>query len=260
MAQRSILEPDAIETAFTKMPELHGKAKELYIKYYGKETYDAYTDVVLNTFHGERYIPDTPDDTKFSHRPDHDMESMFWILVFTLLLAKPLGAPDEATPAFQAGYKLFHNHVISDDPFDQRERFLLSGKKRWQQSLHPKLSSLAGLLWRMADQVKPEYGLLESLPVQDHLHEAFRRLLLEHIISMDDPIPLTPYISRDPQKEENGGNQDGVEVLASKPNQAKAGSKKRKGPEHEDDERPSKTARSGGVFSGSLEDVRYMND
>ena len=171
------------------------------------------------------------------------MESTFWIIVFTLLLAKPLGAPDEVTPEFRAGYGIFHNHVISRSPFDQRDCFLFSGKKRWERFLHPRLSSLAGLLRQMACQVGPEYGLLESAPVRDHLHEAFRRLLLEYILSMDDPIPLTPYISRNPKVGGNGNNRDHVEAPAdkSKPNQVKARSKKREGSEHEDNERPPKT-------------------
>ena len=65
-------------------------------------------------------------------------------------------------------------------------------------ALHPKLSSLSGMMTKLSYQVAPEYGRLETQPPQEHLHEAFRRILLEQILSMNDPIPLTPDLSRNP--------------------------------------------------------------
>ena len=98
------------------MPRLQGEAKEAYIKNYGDETYNKYTDTTLDTYHGGTYVDtDSPSDVpiRFSHRPDHDMESMFWVLAFALLLAKPLGVPDQITPIFTSAWSELHSHVAT---------------------------------------------------------------------------------------------------------------------------------------------------
>ena len=163
------------------MPELQGKAKDTYIEAYGEEAYIAYNDTEPKMYHGSGYTC-IPDDTPtFTHRPDHDMESLFWVLVVVLILAKPLGEPDEITPAFSSTWAYFDNHTISKDPHDPRNDIFGQPEKAWRELLHPKLSCLAGMLCKLAKQVQPEYGLLDTPPKPDHLHEAFRRILLEQI-------------------------------------------------------------------------------
>ena len=175
----------------------------MYIATYGEDTYEAYNDKAPGIFHGSSFTqsPDDDDLPQFTHRPDHDMESLFWVLLVTLTLAKPLGEPDKVTSQCSSAWKILTNHVIDndEDSEDFRNIILTTSKHAWKHILHPKLTSLTEMMHKLAHQVRPEYGLLESEPKRDHLHEAFRRILLEQILSMDDdPIPLTPNISRNP--------------------------------------------------------------
>ncbi|CAL1717158.1 unnamed protein product [Somion occarium] len=81
---------------FTKMPTLSTEAKGLYIAAFGQATYEYYLDD--DTFHGGKIRTSAP--PAFLHRPDHDVESLFWLLVACLILAKPLNEPDAPTQQF----------------------------------------------------------------------------------------------------------------------------------------------------------------
>ena len=190
-----------IYAKFSPMPELQGKVKHAYIEAYGEEAYMSYNDTEPRMYHGAEFTC-IPDDTPtFTHRPDHDMESLFWVLVVVLILAKPLDEPDEITPALSSTWAYFDNHTISKNPYDPRNNIFGLTERAWRELLHPKLSCLAGMLRKLADQVQPEYGLLDPQAKPDHLHEAFRRILLEQILAMDDDhIPLTPNVCRDPHR------------------------------------------------------------
>ncbi|KAI0076778.1 hypothetical protein K474DRAFT_1191151 [Panus rudis PR-1116 ss-1] len=175
------------------MPELRGKAFELYIQTYSRATYDKYTDKD-GTSHGGRFSEE--DALTFHHRPDYDVESIFWVLFVSLILAFPAGT-DDASPnsSFCYVWRVFRDHTISKDG-DTRLAPLLYSVAEFKEALHPRLASLAPLLRKLAGQVIPEYAYLSHPPPEDHLHEAFRRIILEHIVGMDDPIPLTSGRSR----------------------------------------------------------------
>ena len=106
------------------MPELQGKARDLYIKTYGEETYNAYNDTEPKMFHGARFTRRPKVIPPFTHRPDHDMESLFWVLVVVLILAKPLNEPDEIQPLTSSIWRIFENHTIDKDPMDDRDSML----------------------------------------------------------------------------------------------------------------------------------------
>ena len=92
------------------MPKLSDKAQEAYIKAYGKDTYDAYNDVGQDMFHGGRV---QEDPRPYSHRPDHDVESFFWLLTYALILAQPLlDAPEEFSGDFIDVWTIFEGHSI----------------------------------------------------------------------------------------------------------------------------------------------------
>lgn len=182
-------------------------------------------------------------------------------------MAKPQGADNEPTPDFVLAWNIFHNHtIVAENPDDERNLLLPLTGQGWKKRLHPKLSSIADMMARLGDQVQPEYALLDTPPEQDHLHEAFRRILLEQILSMeDDEIPLTPNISRKPPIEKRAGQERGARMEASAiPGSSKATnqSKKRKATDEGDTERYHKSVRSsgGGVFSPDLHEDRYLND
>lgn len=253
------------ERTFATMPELHGQAKEVYLKAYGQATYDAYTDVAANTYHRGRLPRPQPDLTSrlWTHRPDHDMESMFWILVYSVILAKPLGASDEPSQAFADAWDTFKNHtIVNDRDNDRRSSFLTGFEEFWMRTLHSKLSPIAEMMVLLAHQVRPEYGYLDPPPKSDHLHEAFRRILLEQILSMEDPIALTPDISRDPHVDERAGQDRGGIVHSSvKLGSTNGNFNKRKAEDDHSAEHPQKSVRSSsGVRSSTLSHVRHIND
>lgn len=191
------------------MPELSGKAKELYLEAYSQDTYDQYTDS-NDTWHGvPRTLQQEVKNTQYRHQPRHDVESWFWSLVSILLLALPKkstqkdqreGRPNERaqfTWGRQRGQRM--GPADKDEiPLDSRDVLLAYTEDDWAQALHPVLApTLAPLLTQLAQQIRPEYALLTNAPHQEHLHEAVRRILLRHLAIMEDPLPLTPRQCRD---------------------------------------------------------------
>ncbi|PBL03767.1 hypothetical protein ARMGADRAFT_32333 [Armillaria gallica] len=59
----------------------------------------------------------------------------------------------------------------------------------WERALHPRLKFLGMFLFRLCEQMTPEYGFV-SPPPEDHLHEAFQRLILNQIDEMAEDIEL----------------------------------------------------------------------
>ena len=184
---------------FVPMPQLSGKAKDAYIKAYGQDMYDEYSDKTSETVHGRGQPKLYEDPRPFTHRPDHDVESIFWVLLFTLLLATPKDSQEKPSRIFYAVIKRMMYHTIDpDEIIDLRDRFFHLTLQEWSNLFHHKLSPIVPMMDALADQVYPEYGLLDPPPKQDHLHEVFRRILLNQILLMEDNIPLAPGVLRNP--------------------------------------------------------------
>lgn len=184
------------------MPELSGRAKECYVAAYSEAVYNSYSDDDT-TFHGVRKTH--KDDRRrcdFKHRADHDVESEFWSLAYTSMQLCPLDGDDEDELELSEHAKFAWARVrghravpaVDEDivPVDTRDVLLAFTEDDWRAALHPGLATLAPLFTALARQIRPEYALLATPPVDDHLHEAVRRLLLEHLVAMDDPIALHP--------------------------------------------------------------------
>jgi hypothetical protein len=183
---------------FSPMPELQGKAKQLYLKAYGQTVYDSSTDKG-GIFHGgnsTRVIQES-----FLHRPRHDVESVFWTLLSSILRVYPKGADPEANTAGELSIALKHldSHIIHSHEPDNRGSLLNWTETAFETVLHPKLASLAPMFAAMCAQIRPEYAYLSPSPRREHLHEAMRRLLLQQIVDMGvDAIPLDPRAVRVP--------------------------------------------------------------
>ena len=111
--------------------------------------------------------------------------------------------------------------------------------------------------------MQPEYGLLNPPPAEDHLHEAFRRILLSHILSMEDDIPLTPNVSRDPTVAESTTSlqQPPPESEKLPSNATSRLDPKRRKRGEEGSEHPRKVVRTvGGLLSAPLHDSRHYNN
>lgn len=243
------------------MPELEGRARDIYIEFYTQETYDLYSDEDDDTVHGRNPPKRSHSSLPFSHRPDHDVESIFWVLVFAVMTALPKGAVDTPSQAFYEGMKYLRGHTIEEGALgDSRDWFFFRDSNDWKRMLHSKLSPIAKMMEDLAMQVYPEYGLLYPPPRPEHLHEAFRRILLNQILSMEDDIPLTPGVSRNPGLASSTLQQGTSRATLHAQSQNNT-SKKRKANNDTSSSRASKTARSqSGVASFSLHKDQYRNN
>ncbi len=194
---------------FPKMPLLSDDARKVYVDAYEEQVYNSYND--LDGYaHGSKLPILTrnarPVQKSFCHRPDHDVESIFWVLLVTLLRAQPRTHTENVDmTTYWKAYDLFLAHTVQTaDEIDSREPLLSVREDYLEHALDPGLRSLAPMLYDMASQIRPEYAYLDPPPVPEHLHEPMRRLLLEQILKMkDDPIPLEagsvrPLKPRDP--------------------------------------------------------------
>ena len=190
---------------FQPMPVLSEEARELYVSAHGEERYTRYNDTKF-TRHGA--CPPDNDDfdspRAFCHRPEHDVESVYWSMVTTLLHVRPEGAEEEpeAAQAFTANWHNLLTHIIPDNPSiytDPRDLTLKQTEQAWRAQFLGDMKDVGTLLFRISRQIRPEYALFGDDLRQDHLHEAVQRLILQYLTDHDD-IPLDPgYLRAIPQ-------------------------------------------------------------
>ncbi|KAI0681738.1 hypothetical protein C8Q76DRAFT_804477 [Earliella scabrosa] len=188
------------ESAFkgARMPELKGDALKLYIKVRGKSHYESYNDKVVpfpeemrclggnaasmleqtwllvnSTMHGGTPPPyaepsDVPKNQvlQFHHRPEHDVESVFWTLIAVLLRVHPHGhAREQYVPVtLRVLWEQFSAHKISDEPTtqqDSRHPIFTRSLDDWQSDFapFPQMRDLGTLLYEISLHVRSEYAL-----------------------------------------------------------------------------------------------------
>ncbi|PIL29003.1 hypothetical protein GSI_09050 [Ganoderma sinense ZZ0214-1] len=185
-----------------RMPQLSEKARALYVVAYGAERYERYSDT-HTTPHGASppYFDDrahTYTPPEFYHRPEHDVESIYWSMVSALLHVRPTAveAEPEAPKVFMEAWEDLLKHRIPDPDegyCDPRANFLSKKPAEWSKLLLGDLKSLGPLLEDISRQVRPEYALCGDGLLPDHLHEAVQRLILQYLVDYNDtPIPLDP--------------------------------------------------------------------
>ena len=182
------------------MPELDGKARDLYIHAYGEDKYNSSNDAHNGRTHGGTLKKDTKNEL-FFHRPDHDVESIFWTLFSALLRAVPHDAKETFSNDryYIDTAQIFYSHNISS-VIDTRRILMQMTTDEFEKALHPGLRSLAPMLSKMVGQIQPEYDLLFPKPKKEHLHKALHRLILQQLVEMEsvsNPIPLSPGKKRE---------------------------------------------------------------
>lgn len=187
---------------FSPMPTLTGAALEAYTNAYGEDHYKTYSDpdgMVHGAVPPSRRNP-TPPTAAFSHKPAHDVESIFWTLAVTLILALPEGScePEVFTNSAMSARECLIDHRIGETLEDWRSPIMRWDCDDFELALHPGLREcgLGELLAELAKQVRPEYMFLEPQPRLDHLHEAFRRILLNYLVDVQPDVQLNPGVSR----------------------------------------------------------------
>lgn len=184
------------------MPKLGEQARELYINAYGQASHDTWEDKPQQV-HGVPLVAkdDTTSKVAFEYREEHDVEALFWVFIRTLLLATPKKTHPADTQevlrskAFRLGQCLEHFQQ-SNNAKDFRDELLRKTAEEWKTVLPTRLQSTIPLIVQLGRQVYPEYALLKEQPAPGHLHEAFRRILLNFIVKIKDPIPLLPGVRR----------------------------------------------------------------
>ncbi|KAL4246814.1 hypothetical protein ABKN59_008035 [Abortiporus biennis] len=193
------LPKDEVTLKFARMPRLTPKAEKIYKASYGERTYKKYND--NGTYHGV-VLPNPAlllsDDNapRHCHQPRHDVESVYWLILDTLLRVQPPNAPEgpESLRMFGEAWRNLVNYESMENE-DKRKYFMDLTTAQFEQMLHPSLRSLAPMLFKLTKQVSPEYAYMESLasPPEEHLHEAFRRILLQQMVDMEgEDIRLDP--------------------------------------------------------------------
>ena len=76
-----------------------------------------------------------------------------------------------------------------------RNAFVTSEADTYRKVLHPGLAEFDPLITELANQIYLEWQFLSPKPPPDHLHEAFRRILLKRITDLETsrtPYPIQP--------------------------------------------------------------------
>ena len=191
------------------MPELTGDALHRYNAVHGPARYDKYPPEP--TVGGAKQHGFTPppicdyawfeSNVKYVHRPEHDVESVFWTMLYALLLVKPAdGKPEKyASTSFSEIWGFLDSHSIKEDAgtdcrniiFDQRGSI-------WIDAFDGCMRDVAVMLCKIGNQVKTEWAFWEdSASVPDHLHEAVQRIILQYLVDhWDDDVALLPGQTR----------------------------------------------------------------
>ncbi|KAI0752673.1 hypothetical protein C8Q80DRAFT_1267189 [Daedaleopsis nitida] len=190
---------------YLPMPDLSDQARHLYAQVHGMERYNSFQDTE-GTMHGgvpppQGEIPEVQDG--FIHKPEYDAESVWWSLLSTGLLVKPVN--DQDTPQTSRSLKIqwdvFSKHDIMDTEnrdctyIDNREAvFFHATENQFLASFLPNMQAFGATLYQIARQVAPSYPLMNPPPPQpDHLHEAMQRIILNYLVEhRDKDILLDP--------------------------------------------------------------------
>ncbi|KAM5538146.1 hypothetical protein V8D89_008189 [Ganoderma adspersum] len=182
-----------------RMPQLSDNAYALYSGAHGQGRYERYNDTKA-TPHGAE-PPDLDDRFKippvFRHRPEHDVESIYWSMVSALLHVRPMDV--EGEPEMPKVFVDAWDHLLShripeagEGYSDPRGNFLSKEWEDWPQLFLGGMKDLGPLLFDISRQVRAEYALCGDGLLPDHLHEAVQRLILQYLVDHDD-IPLNPH-------------------------------------------------------------------
>ncbi|PVF98010.1 hypothetical protein CPB86DRAFT_390372 [Serendipita vermifera] len=111
----------------------------------------------------------------FQHKLRYDAESVFWLLLWWSMQAKPLY--DRAVSD-----RIKHSHWVNFTAENDERRFFIDGIS--PGTCHPDYEPLETLLSSMAEQLKGDPEILDDSDIRKHdeyLHEAFQRLIFDFL-------------------------------------------------------------------------------
>ena len=192
-----------------QMPILEGEVKQRYEERHADSPrYELYNDTGGTSHGGTSGMQqgygieeDAPQDVPtFFHRPEHDVESIYWSMVSVLLRVRPTNFPKSqyVEGILAATWKALDSHQIHDGKHlnDSRQPILDCPIKKWEGLFPAEMKDVARLMSKISRQVCAEYGLWkwpEGQYREDHLHEALQRLIFEYLFThRDKDIALDP--------------------------------------------------------------------
>jgi hypothetical protein len=173
------------------MPQLEGRALELYEKHFGQARYQEYNECRKD----KPLCKCSELPQACLHQPCHDVESYFWIVFIFILQAIPedVMRMDDTLVAYQWQMQILQAGAAGRWGGSLRTGFLTAQADYYRNLLHPGLAKFAPLIAELAHQIRPEWQFLRPPPPADHLHEAFRRILLKWIVNLNTsgtPFPV----------------------------------------------------------------------
>ncbi|GJJ09008.1 hypothetical protein Clacol_003229 [Clathrus columnatus] len=209
-----MLYTDPVPPVNSNQFDLEGDVLEAYLRVYGQTRYDAYNEDLISYLSGvkesEGIHPYVAGDFSLSHQPHHDMESVYWIIIWFLTKAWPTGFdPDLGTFGRNSHSTLRRTMLDREANTDPDDAMTLLRKSRegWKMTLHAAYEGLSEMLSGMGQYLCMRWSRFPNIfPL--HCHEAFKRLLLKQIFRMtveDKPIPIQgprppPLIVTDKEK------------------------------------------------------------
>ncbi|CAG8735121.1 11862_t:CDS:2, partial [Acaulospora colombiana] len=112
---------------------------------------------------------------KFQHELRYDAESVFWLLLWWAIQAKPEASDSDEDFIPKA---IWESLTWGGEKQDGRRYFIDPFPKK---ILHPSYRPLETLLRAMSLQLAGDLGLMESRSDPEYLHEAFQRLIFEFL-------------------------------------------------------------------------------
>ena len=154
------------------------------------ETFDRNWKAVLNS-ETDRHVnlrdPGPFELDPFSaHQAYHDVESFFWVFLWTFVRAQPEGSESAENEEYITFCDIMLRHGIKTRGSDRRIEYLFSARRYLPHIFHPQLERFCQLFIDMAEYLSIPWRRYESLKLQDdHVHLAMLRLLLAAIFRED---------------------------------------------------------------------------
>jgi len=173
---------------------LEGRSKEVYLKHYGSDTYEAFNAHLSCVKHDsltKRDIFETNSGT-ILHSAVHDVESLYWIIMWFLIRASPVGNTESISVDYVLAAEGMLSHQIGTDKVAARTSFISYERRDWLEVIHPRCHGLIDMLVNMGSYLGKRWLQFPDISPY-HAHEAVKRLLLKEIIRMmdeEDPIPI----------------------------------------------------------------------
>jgi hypothetical protein len=177
---------------------LYGRALEVYKKAYGQKEYDYWIGYMEKKHSDLKRFKDIFEKEEltaenypsFAHRGIHDVESLFWVMTWTLLLVQPVLPQNESNQPNAASYSLILKSMLDHECWREartspESRDLPVSYKVWRQALGEPLQDFDQMMAALQCYFFfPWYRIteLETQFAEQHGFELLRRQLLTAIM------------------------------------------------------------------------------